>query len=106
MKTVTKELAELVDKAEMDALLSRLKAIQGIEGNPMGAEIEYFGSATAFSVKHIPGPAFNVVKGEAGPAYIFPLAKKAEHRQVFLPIKLPGKTKKGSRIGSLLRNYF
>ena len=53
----------MLEQSEIDALRSRLIAIQQIEGNPMGVEIQEFGHATAFSVQNIPGPAFNIVKG-------------------------------------------
>ena len=52
-----------METSEIEVLKSRLKAIQAIEGNPMDVEIEHFGNATAFSVKNIPGPSFNTVKG-------------------------------------------
>ena len=58
-----KELAETLEQSEIDVLSSRLTAIQQIDGNPMGVEIQKFGQATAFSVKNIPGPSFNTVKG-------------------------------------------
>lgn len=60
---VNKKLSVELENSEIDALYSRLKAIQEIEGNPMGVEMKKFGSATAFSCKKIPGPAFNTVKG-------------------------------------------
>ena len=60
---LTKELAETVEQSEIDALHSRLTAIKEIDGNPMGVAIKQFGNATAFSVKSIPGPSFNTVKG-------------------------------------------
>jgi GNAT superfamily N-acetyltransferase len=60
---LTKELAETIEQSEVDALHSRLTAIKEIDGNPMGVEIQQFGNATAFSVKSIPGPSFNTVKG-------------------------------------------
>lgn len=60
---LTKELAEAVEQSEIDALHSRLTAIKEINGNPMGVDIKKFGNATAFSVKNIPGPSFNTVKG-------------------------------------------
>ncbi|MDR4889705.1 GNAT family N-acetyltransferase [Fredinandcohnia sp. QZ13] len=60
---VTKKLAQALETSEIEVLKSRLTAIQAIEGNPMGVEIEQFGKATAFSVKYIPGPSFNTVKG-------------------------------------------
>lgn len=60
---VNKELVYTLEKSEIDALFSRLTAIKEIDGNPMDVEIQRFGNATAFSVKNIPGPSFNVVKG-------------------------------------------
>lgn len=60
---VNKELAERLENSEIDTLTSRLTEIQKIEGNPLGVEIQRFGNATAFSVKNIPGPSFNTVKG-------------------------------------------
>lgn len=57
------ELADTLEQSEIDALHSRLTAIQQIEGNPMGVEVKRFGQATAFSASNIPGPAFNTVKG-------------------------------------------
>lgn len=60
---LTKELAQTIEHSEVDALYSRLTAMQAIEGNPMGVDIQRFGNATAFSVKNIPGPSFNTVKG-------------------------------------------
>ena len=57
------KLAETIEQAEVDVLHSRLTAIKGISGNPMGVDIQKFGNATAFSVKNIPGPSFNTVKG-------------------------------------------
>lgn len=60
---VNKDLAIVLEMSEVDCLLSRLSAIKEIEGNPMGVDIQTFGSATAFSVKNIPGPSFNTVKG-------------------------------------------
>ncbi|GEL76067.1 GNAT family N-acetyltransferase [Tenuibacillus multivorans] len=63
MTVVNKEFAEKLERIVIEALYSRLSAIKSLDGNPMGVEIEQFGSATAFSVKNIPGPAFNTVKG-------------------------------------------
>ncbi|RTR29529.1 GNAT family N-acetyltransferase [Robertmurraya yapensis] len=60
---VNKELAHVLEMSEVDCLHSRLTAIKELEGNPMGVDIQTFGSATAFSVKNIPGPSFNTVKG-------------------------------------------
>jgi len=58
-----KSLAKRLEQSEIDCLNARLTAIQQIDGNPMRVEIQQFGQATAFSVKNIPGPAFNTVKG-------------------------------------------
>lgn len=60
---LNKRLAEAVEQSETDELFSRLSSIKEISGNPMGVEIQKFGNATAFSVKNIPGPSFNTVKG-------------------------------------------
>lgn len=60
---VNKELALSLEQSEIDALHSRLSAIQAMDGNPMGVDIQTFGQATAFSVMNIPGPSFNTVKG-------------------------------------------
>jgi len=58
-----KELGVRLENSEIDTLWSRLTAIQEINGNPMGVEIQKFGDAAAFSVTNIPGPSFNTVKG-------------------------------------------
>lgn len=63
MGTVNKKLALELEKSEIDALHSRLNAIQKIKGNPMEVEMRRFGNAFCFSCKKIPGPAFNTVKG-------------------------------------------
>ncbi|MED1205789.1 GNAT family N-acetyltransferase [Heyndrickxia acidicola] len=60
---VNRSLAEKLENAEIDCLISRLAGIKEIKGNPMGVEFQKFESATAFTVKNIPGPAFNTVKG-------------------------------------------
>lgn len=63
MNVVNQKLAQDLEQSEVDALYSRLTAIQGIKGNPMGVEIKRFGHSTVFSVKNIPGPSFNKVLG-------------------------------------------
>lgn len=60
---VNKEFARRIENSEVAALKSRLSAIKEINGNPMEVQIQKFGNATAFSVKNIPGPSFNTVKG-------------------------------------------
>ena len=57
------KLAKTIEQAEVDVVHSRLTAIKEMSGNPMGVGIKKFGNATAFSIKNIPGPAFNTVKG-------------------------------------------
>lgn len=63
MTVVNIELAQKLELSEIDLLTSRLSAIQNIQGNSMGIELQSFGTATAFSAKNIPGPSFNTVKG-------------------------------------------
>lgn len=57
------DLAKRLEKSEIDMMQSRLRNIQEQENNPMGIDIQTFGSAVAFSAKGIPGPSFNTVKG-------------------------------------------
>lgn len=63
MSLVNRELAVRLENSEIETLSSRLTEIQKMQGNPMEVEIQKFGNATAFSVKNIPGPSFNTVKG-------------------------------------------
>ncbi|OKP86845.1 hypothetical protein A3844_12645 [Paenibacillus helianthi] len=60
---ITRELAERIEKSEIDYMVSRVKAIRERAGNPEGAEIEKFGNTTAIYVKTMPWGAFNTVKG-------------------------------------------
>ena len=60
---LNRELVAAIEQSEVDVLHSRLTAIKEIIGNPMDVDIQKFGNATAFSVKNIPGPSFNTVKG-------------------------------------------
>lgn len=53
----------ILEQAEIQTLTSRLNAIQTIQGNPMGVHQLVKGATHAFAVKHIPGPAFNTVRG-------------------------------------------
>ncbi len=62
-QVVTKELARWIEGIEADSFYSRLSRLKKITNNPMGVEIKKFGNAIAFSVKNIPGPAFNKIKG-------------------------------------------
>lgn len=63
---ITENLARKIEQSEIEALESRLAAVKKTGKNPMDVEIRKFGNATAFSVKHIPGPSFNTVKGISG----------------------------------------
>ncbi|MEK4247455.1 GNAT family N-acetyltransferase [Psychrobacillus sp. FSL K6-2684] len=49
--------------SEIQTLTSRINTIQSLPRNPMGARILVRGNTHAFAVKHIPGPAFNTVRG-------------------------------------------
>ncbi|WP_227375604.1 hypothetical protein [Haladaptatus halobius] len=60
---VSEALASRVERAEIETLRSRLEAVRGRVGNPMGVEIRKFGDATAFVARNAPGPSFNTVKG-------------------------------------------
>ena len=62
-QVVTKELAKRIERVEIDSLYSRLSRIEQIEKNPMDVEIKKYGNATAFTVRNIPGPTFNKIKG-------------------------------------------
>lgn len=57
---------KLWEQIEMDTLTSRLLAIGNLQNNPMGVSIQSFGQTMAYTVKSIPGPAFNVIKGLCG----------------------------------------
>lgn len=63
---VSRELAEQLEDSEIETLSSRLIELQKMNGNPFNVEIQKFGNAIAFSVKNIPGPSFNTVKGLKG----------------------------------------
>ncbi|MER2261715.1 MAG: GNAT family N-acetyltransferase [Psychrobacillus sp.] len=54
---------KIPELAEIQTLTSRIDTIQSLPGNPMGAEHIVRGNTHAFAVKHIPGPAFNTVRG-------------------------------------------
>lgn len=46
------------EQAEIQTLVSRLKAIQSIRGNPVGVHQLVRGTTHAFAVKRIPGPEY------------------------------------------------
>lgn len=61
---LTKNDATILEMAEMRMFESRLTAIKELQDNAMGVAINQFDNAYAFSVKQIPGPSYNVVKGD------------------------------------------
>lgn len=63
MSILTKDYINIVEQSEIDALEDRLLRIKGLNDNAMGVELKRFGNAVAFSVKNIPSPSFNTVKG-------------------------------------------
>lgn len=63
MSIITKTHIEIVEQSEIDALEDRLMRVRSLNDNAMGVELKRFGNAVAFSVKNIPGPSFNTVKG-------------------------------------------
>jgi len=81
---VTERLAREIEESEINALESRLRAIQTLDGNPMGIEIGKFGNATAFLAKNIPGPSYNTVKGLSGEEieYIGPIIDFYNEREI------------------------
>ncbi|WP_339148866.1 MULTISPECIES: GNAT family N-acetyltransferase [unclassified Sutcliffiella] len=63
MSILTKTHLEIVGQSDIDVLEDRLMRVRGLHDNAMGVELKRFGNAVAFSVKNIPGPSFNTVKG-------------------------------------------
>ncbi len=66
MSILTKTDMEIVEQSEIDTLVDRLMRVRSMNDNAMGVELKRFGNAVAFSVKNIPGPSFNTVKGVSG----------------------------------------
>ncbi|MFF2178370.1 GNAT family N-acetyltransferase [Lysinibacillus sp. NPDC058147] len=62
---ITKNLANHLEETEIKMFESRLNAIKEIQNNAMGVEIGQFEGVYAFSIKNIPGPSYNVVKGNS-----------------------------------------
>ncbi|MFJ7734669.1 GNAT family N-acetyltransferase [Lysinibacillus sp. NPDC097231] len=62
---ITKKLANHLEETEIKMFESRLNAIKEIQNNAMGVEVGQFDDAYAFSIKNIPGPSYNVVKGDS-----------------------------------------
>ncbi|WFR61717.1 GNAT family N-acetyltransferase [Paenibacillus amylolyticus] len=57
------ELADRLEKSEINYMVDRMTAIREREGNPEGIEIKRFGESTAFYSKTMPWGLFNNVKG-------------------------------------------
>ncbi|MBG9455579.1 hypothetical protein ABE61_16280 [Lysinibacillus sphaericus] len=62
---ITKNLANHLEETEIKMFKSRFNAIKEIKNNAMGVEIGQFEGAYAFFIKNIPGPSYNVVKGDS-----------------------------------------
>lgn len=62
---ITNKLADHLEMAEIIMFESRLDALKEVQHNALGIEIGYFDGACAFSIKGIPGPSYNVVKGNS-----------------------------------------
>ncbi|MGZ4135904.1 MAG: hypothetical protein ACXVPC_12150, partial [Tumebacillaceae bacterium] len=60
---MTNELAERLERADLEVMQGRLEAVQKRVGNPYGVEIRAFGGATALMAKGIPIVDFNKVFG-------------------------------------------
>ncbi|SCY87229.1 hypothetical protein SAMN05720606_11118 [Paenibacillus polysaccharolyticus] len=58
------ELADILEKSEINYMVDRMTAIKEREGNPEGIEIKRFGESTAFYSKTMPWGLFNNVKGK------------------------------------------
>jgi GNAT superfamily N-acetyltransferase len=63
---ISKEIAETLEKSEIDYMTDRMNAMKERPGNPMGIEVIPFGEAAAFYSKEMPWPQFNTVKGISG----------------------------------------
>ncbi|MDY0394385.1 GNAT family N-acetyltransferase [Virgibacillus halophilus] len=59
----TKQFGKKIMRSDIDLLASKLIAIRDRDGNPMEAEMQHFGNASAFICRGIPGHTFNIVKG-------------------------------------------
>ncbi|MGE7946044.1 GNAT family N-acetyltransferase [Lysinibacillus sp. NPDC093688] len=62
---ITKNLVDHFEMTEVKMFESRLNAIKEIQNNALGVEVGQFDGAYAFSIKNIPGPSYNVVKGDS-----------------------------------------
>ncbi|WP_083205158.1 GNAT family N-acetyltransferase [Bacillus sp. FJAT-27264] len=63
LPVVNKELAKRLQQAEINFFTSRITSIGERSGNPMGVEIQRFGTATAYYIQEMPWALFNSVKG-------------------------------------------
>lgn len=78
------ELAARIRQSEIDFTTSRISSIGERQGNPMGVDIRTFGHATAFAVKDMPWPTFNVVKGitDEDAGYVEDIVRFYRERQI------------------------
>ena len=52
-----------IERVEIQTSSSRLNVIKSVQGNTMGIRELVKGTTRAFAVKHISGPAFNMIRG-------------------------------------------
>ena len=85
---ITSTLLERLATAEIAMYESRLQGIQTIEQNKIGVEITRFSDVHAFSVQHIPGPSYNVVKGNWGNSADTLLAIGRFYKEKGIPLRI------------------
>lgn len=80
----TKKLVELLEHSEEQMLTSRLTAMQNWNKNSSGVEIPQFGHVKVFTVKEIPGPLYNSVRGmrDENRLYIDPILLFFKERSI------------------------
>lgn len=64
---ISHEIAEALERSEIEYMTDRMLAIQEREGNPEGIEIQQFGQCTAFYSRTMQWALFNNVKGTLDP---------------------------------------
>ncbi|WP_166237723.1 GNAT family N-acetyltransferase [Paenibacillus turpanensis] len=60
---MSSQLAEALERSEIEYMTDRMIAIQEREGNPMGVELHRLGTSTLLYSKAMPWPQFNTIKG-------------------------------------------
>lgn len=76
-----KELAETLERSEIDYMVDRMNAIKEREGNPEGIEMVNFGPCTAFYSRTMPWGQFNNVKGPLSKEIINDIIQFYEERK-------------------------